>query len=158
MAGKQNKARHSGPGFGELRRRARKLTLQALYQWQLAKAPVVQIEAEFLTDNDMEKVDKEYFRELFQGVTSQVNELDDAVRLFLDRDLKDLDPIELALVRIGCYELKEKLDVPYSVAINEAVELAKKFGGTDGYKFVNGLLDKLARKFRQAEIRVKTGV
>jgi N utilization substance protein B len=149
----ENKIRRSGPGPGELRRRARRLALQAMYQWQVSKAPVMQIETEFLLDNDSDKFDKDFFRALFEGITHQVKELDAALLPFLDRDLKDLDHIELALIRMGCFELKERLDVPYRVAINEGVELAKKFGGTDGYKFVNGMLDKLAGTFRQPEVQ-----
>ena len=127
-----NRPRRSGPGLGELRRRARRLTLQAMYQWQVTKSPVIQIETEFLVDNDTDRFDKVYFRELFQGVTAHVVELDESLKPYLDRDIKDLDPIELALLRMGCFELKERLDVPYKVAINEYIELAKKFGGTDG--------------------------
>ncbi len=152
MSEPSNRPRRSGPGLGELRRRARRLSLQALYQWQMAKAPINEIEAEFIVDNDMSKVDKSYFRELLNGVVVQVQEIDELLEPLLDRSLKDMDPIELALIRMGCFELKERIDVPYKVAINEHVELAKKFGGTDGHKFVNGILDKLAGKFRQIEI------
>lgn len=147
--------RRSGPGFADLRRRARRLTLQAMYQWQLAKPPVIQIEAEFLVDNDSDRFDKAFFRELLNGVTSQVSELDDFLSPLLDRDIKDLDPIELALLRMGCFELKDRLDIPYRVVINENVELAKKFGGTDGYKYINGVLDKLAERFRRVEVQAR---
>jgi len=146
-----SKSRHHGPGYGEMRRRSRRLTLQALYQWQLAGSQVIQIEAEFLTDNDQDKFDKVYFRELLQGITNQSEELDACIEPTLDRPLKELDPIEMALLRLGCFELKESLDVPYRVVINEAVELAKKFGGTDGHKFVNSVLDKLSLRFRSTE-------
>jgi len=134
-----------------MRRRARRLTMQALYQWQISKSPVSQIEAEFIVDNDDSKYDKSYFRGLFVGITSCAEDLDKALLAHLDRDIRELDPIELALLRMGCFELKERLDVPYRVAINEEVELAKKFGGTDSHKYINGILDKLAGTFRLAE-------
>lgn len=149
MAG--SKQRRSGPGFADMRRRARRLTMQALYQWQLSKSPVSQIEAEFIVDNDDKKYDKGYFRELFVGITSCAEDLDKALLAYLDREIRELDPIELALLRMGCFELKERLDVPYRVAINEGVELAKKFGGTDSYKYINGILDELAGTLRRAE-------
>ncbi len=149
--------RRSGPSLADKRRRARRLVLQALYQWQLASSSVSQVEAEFLVDNDMEKVDKEYFRELLRGVTSQVKALDEALAPCIDRKVEDLDPIELSVIRMGAYELKNRIDVPYRVAINEAVELTKKFGGTDGHKFVNSVLDKLAPKFREVEINAFKG-
>ncbi|OZG71454.1 N utilization substance protein B [Hahella sp. CCB-MM4] len=145
-------SRRSGPSMADKRRRARRLVLQALYQWQIASSSVSQVEAEFLVDNDMEKVDKEFFRELLRGVTSQVKALDEALTPCIDRKVEDLDPIELSVIRMGAYELINRIDVPYRVAINEAVELTKKFGGTDGHKFVNSVLDKLAPKFREVEI------
>ncbi len=129
------------------------MALQALYQWQMAGASLSQIEAEFMVDNDMNLVDGAYFRELLHGVPARLAEFDKLIEPLLDRPLKDVDPIELSLVRMGAYELKERLDVPYRVVINEEVELAKKFGGTDGHKFVNGILDKLAARLRMAEIR-----
>lgn len=147
-----NKSHRSGPGFGDLRRRARRLALQAMYQWQVAKPSVIQVETEFLTDNDADRFDKVFFRELFKGATSQVAELDDCLLPYLDRCIEELDPIELALLRIGCFELRDRPDVPYKVVINENIELAKKFGGTDGYKYINGVLDKLAVKFRKVEL------
>jgi len=138
--------------MADKRRKARRLVLQALYQWQVAESSISQVEAEFLVDNDFEKVDKEYFRELLKGVATDVRQLDEVLVPLLDRKVEDMDPIELAISRMGAYELKSRLDVPYRVVINEAIELAKKFGGTDGHKFVNGILDRLAPQFRQTEI------
>lgn len=137
----------------ERRRRARQMVLQALYQWQMAGASVTQIEAEFMADNDMNQVDGPYFRELLHAIPARLNEFDRFIEPYLDRPIRDVDPIELAILRMGAYEFKERLDVPYRVVINEAVELAKKFGGTDGHKFVNGILDKLAARLRAVEIR-----
>ena len=106
-----------------------------------------------MVDNDMNLVDGAYFRELLHGIPARLTEFDKLIEPLLDRPLKDVNAIELALIRMGAYELKERLDVPYRVVINEEVELAKKFGGTDGHKFVNGILDKLAARLRMAEIR-----
>ncbi|OEY66637.1 transcription antitermination factor NusB [Marinobacter sp. X15-166B] len=140
------------PKAGE-RRRARALAMQALYQRHFSKSPIADIEAEFIVDNDMSKVDVAYFRDLLRGVSRAQAELDRIIEPFLDRPLEEVDAIELAIVRIGAYELKHRIDVPYKVVINEGIEMAKRFGGTEGHKFVNGLLDKLSRRTRLAETR-----
>jgi N utilization substance protein B len=134
------------------RRKARHYALQALYQWHMAQAPVSAIEAEFRSDYDFDNVDLAYFQALLHGVPAQVDELDAAYAPFLDRRLEELDPIERTLLRMGAFELRERIDVPFRVVINEAVALAKKFGATDGHKYINGVLDKLARRLRTAEI------
>ncbi len=138
------------------RKKARKLVLQALYQWHISQASLAQIEAEFRTDNDFEKVDGAYFSELFRGIPQQLGELDGHIEPFLDRPLSEVDPIEICLLRIGVYEFVQRIDVPYRVVINEAVELAKQFGGTDGHKYINGILDKLSLRLRAVETRGKT--
>ncbi len=133
------------------RKKARKLALQALYQWQMAGSSLVSVEAEFCEDNDMRKVDKEYFSELLHRIPMQISRLDKLVTPFLDRPLQELTPIELIILRIGAFELAERKDVPYRVIINEGVNLAKAFGATDGHKYVNGILDKLAHNLRESE-------
>ncbi|MDX1451507.1 MAG: transcription antitermination factor NusB [Oleiphilaceae bacterium] len=135
------------------RKRARKLVLQALYQWHVSQNTLSQIEAEFRTDNDFEKVDGAYFSELFHGIPKQLSDLDGHIAPLLDRELDQLDPIELMLLRMGTYEFAHRIDVPYRVVINEAVELAKQFGGTDGHKYVNSVLDKLSLRLRAVETR-----
>jgi len=135
------------------RRRARVLAMQGLYQRHFSKSSISDIEAEFMVDNDMSKVDLLYFRDLLRGVHREQGELDRLLEPFLDRPLGEVDPIELAIVRLGAYELKNRLDVPYRVVINEGIELAKRFGGTEGHKFVNSILDKLSRRLRLAETR-----
>ncbi|MGM0571470.1 transcription antitermination factor NusB [Marinobacter sp.] len=139
------------------RRRARALALQALYHRHFSKSPINDIEAEFMVDNDMSKVDSAYFRDLIRGVHREQAELDRLIEPFLDRSLDEVDPIELAIVRLGTYELKSRIDVPYRVVINEGIELAKRFGGTEGHKFVNSLLDKLSQRLRLAETRSRQG-
>jgi N utilization substance protein B len=135
------------------RRRARVLAMQGLYQRHFSKGPVSDIEAEFMVDNDMSKVDTLYFRDLLRGVHREQGELDKLLEPYLDRPLQEVDPVELAIVRLGAYELKCRLDVPYKVVINEGIEMAKRFGGTEGHKFVNSILDKLSRRLRLAETR-----
>ncbi len=134
------------------RRKARHYGMQALYQWYMAEAPLNEIEAEFRTDYDFSHVDNDYFHALLHDIPSQVDELEALFTPLLDRDLKDLDPIERTLLRMGTWELARRIDVPYKVAINESVALAKKFGATDSHKYINGVLDKLARELRQVEI------
>lgn len=135
------------------RRKARHYGMQALYQWSMAGASLHDIEAEFRAEYDFSHVDGEYFQALLHGIPTCVDELDGSLAPLLDRDLKDLDPIEHTLLRMGMYELQRRVDVPYKVVINEEVALAKKFGATDSHKYVNGVLDKAAREFRKDEVR-----
>lgn len=135
------------------RRKARHYAMQALYQWQMAGARPSDIEAEFRADNDMTHVDLDYFHELLTGAAKQASTLDQYIEpMLIDRKLSELDPISLALLRMASYELSARVDVPYKVVINEAVALAKKFGPTDAYKFINATLDKLAAQLRSAEV------
>lgn len=134
------------------RRKARHYGMQALYQWHMAGAAVSDIEAEFRADYDFSHVDLEYFQSLLHKIPACLDELDEALEPLLDRKLKDLDPIELTLLRMGMYELIWRIDVPYKVVINEEVALAKKFGATDSHKYVNGVLDKAARQLRKVEV------
>lgn len=131
-----------------LRRKARQMAMQALYQWELASSSLVGIEREFYEDNDMTKVDVDYFSELLHQVPAMKTELDDLLKPLLDRDMSELTPVELTILRLSGYELLKRHDVPYRVIINEGVELAKMFGATDGHKYVNGVLDRLAREVR----------
>lgn len=134
------------------RRKARHYGMQALYQWHMAGASLAAIEAEFRADYDFSHVDLEYFQDLLHGVPACVDELEATLEPLLDRKLSDLDPIERTLLRMGTYELARRPDVPYKVVINEAVALARKFGATDGHKYINGVLDKVARQLRKVEI------
>ena len=135
----------------KLRKNARRLVLQALYQWQINPVPVQDLLAEFLVKAKAKKIDQEYFQQLVKGVVNNAQELDELFRPYLDRDISALDPVELALLRYATYELKERLDIPYKVVINEACEVAKEFGTVEGYKYVNGVLDKLAEQVRPHE-------
>lgn len=135
------------------RREARKLATQALYQWHMAKHSLNEIEAQFRVDNDFTDIDGAYFREILHGVPAIKTEIDNALTPCLDLALDELDPVELAVLRLSTWELIKRIDVPYRVVINEGVELAKVFGATDGHKFVNGVLDKLAPTLREAEVK-----
>ena len=133
------------------RRKARHFGLQALYQWTLSDASLVDIDAEFRVDNDFRHTDGEYFQALLRGVMEDVESLEALFSPLLDRALDDLDPIERNLLRMGTFELKERIDVPYKVVINEAVSLAKKFGATESHPYINGMLDKVASELRTVE-------
>lgn len=137
------------------RRRARHYGMQALYQWQMTKYSVSEIEIQFLADYDFAKTDIEYFHDIIHHVPANLAELEQAIIPHLDRPIEELDPIELALLRLGSYELLKRIDVPYKVVINESVSLAKKFGATDGHKYINGVLDKLAKHVRAVEVQAQ---
>ncbi|MGA8706249.1 MAG: transcription antitermination factor NusB [Steroidobacteraceae bacterium] len=130
---------------------ARKLALQALYRWQLNACPWQDLQQEFASDPDMARADGEYFQALIRGICEQRDALDAELAPLLDRKPAELDPIEHALLLIGSYELQHRPDVPFRVVINEAVGLARRFGATDGHKFVNGVLDRAARLWRPQE-------
>lgn len=143
--------------FFALRRKARHYALQALYQWHMAGAALSEIEAEFRADYDFDKVDLEFFQDITHSVPARVDELEALFEPYLiDRSLEELDPIERSVLRLGTYELSQRIDVPYKVAINESVALAKKFGAAESYKYINGVLDKIARQLRQTEIDAAT--
>ena len=131
-----------------MRHNARKYALQALYQWMISGNDINEIEIQFLKEFNFSKVDIEYFRGLLHGVPTQLDELDAAMEPFLSRPASRLTPIELTVLRMAIFELLNYKDIPYQVIINEALELNKKFGAQDGFKFVNGVLDKAAHKIR----------
>ena len=133
------------------RRRAREFALQGLYEWLLGGADAGVIDAHVREQEGFAASDAAHFDLLLHGCIAEAPALDAVFAPFLDRPASQLSPIEHAVLLIGSYELKHCLDVPYRVAINEAVELAKSFGGTDGHKYVNGVLDKVAGGLRPAE-------
>lgn len=148
------KAGQSSPRpLAQRRRKARHYGVQALYRWQLNGGSPSEIEAEFRTDYDFEHTDIEYFRAVLEGVIYHQPDIDAAFARHLDRDISELTPVEQALLRQAVFELTARLDVPYKVVISEAVALASKFGATDGYKYVNGVLDRVAATVRSAEVK-----
>jgi len=130
---------------------ARKLAVQALYQWQLNTGPWQDLIQEYATAEDMPRADPQYFRELVQAVACNREELDAQLAGWLDRRPELLDPIEHAVLLIGLHELRARPELPFRVVLSEAVNLAKRFGATDGHKFVNAVLDKAARALRPHE-------
>jgi N utilization substance protein B len=130
---------------------ARKLAMQALYQWQLTQQSAAEITKQFLESEESAGVDREHFEELLGKTIAQHDQLEAALTPYLDRPLDQLDPVETAILLIGMYELRERLDIPYRVVINEAVDLCKRFGATDAHKYVNAVLDRAARESRAAE-------
>ncbi len=130
---------------------ARRLALQALYQWDLARQRPAEIVAQFAEDDNWSRADTAYFGELVRGVTAQADALDARIAPYLDRPMAEVDPVERAVLRIATYELLHRLDVPFRVVIEEAVSLAAKFGAEGGHRFVNGVLDRLARELRPFE-------
>ncbi|MBN8728204.1 MAG: transcription antitermination factor NusB [Xanthomonadales bacterium] len=143
-----------GPSGGidlAARSRARRRALQALYAWQLSGNRIDRVIEQFCQEQDMRIADLEYFDALVRGVARQQAELDAAIAPFLDRAIERVDPIELAVLRIAAWELRERIDVPYRVVLNEAVETTKRFGAEHGHTYVNGVLDKLAATWRSAE-------
>lgn len=136
------------------RRKARTLIMQALYQWHVSKSEPLEIEAQFHEQNGG-KIDWEYFSEVFLEIPKQQEALDKHIAPLLDREMKFLDPVERALLYLGTFELANRIDIPYRVVINECVELAKTFGATESHKYINGVLDKLAKTLRPVEISAK---
>lgn len=139
------------------RSQARHLAVQAIYQWQLAGQSVEKVISHMLVEADSspKKLDVEYFRQLVHGIVAQVSELDEALKPHLSRALDSVDPVERAVLRLATYELKNNMEVPYRVVINEYVELAKTFGADQGHKFVNGVLDKASKDLRAIEWAAK---
>lgn len=134
------------------RHQARRFAIQALYKWQLATAPAADIETEFLQYHvRTENIDLDYFKELIHETTKQAADLDAAMQPFLGRPIDKVDPVELAVLRLAAYEILRRPDVPHPVIINEALELTKEFGSIEGHKFVNGVLDRLAKKHRSKQ-------
>ena len=130
---------------------ARKLAMQALYQWQLTQHTAGDLKKQFLESEESAGVDREYFEEVVVECIALNEELSAALKPFIDRPLDQLDPVESAILMIGMYELQHRLDVPYRVVINEAVDLCKRFGATDAHKYINAVLDRAARELRTAE-------
>ncbi len=148
-----DKSTHANPNKNRTpRHRAREFALQGIYQWLLSKEDARKVILNIRAAHGFDKADGEHFTTLMMGVTTQVAQLGATFAPLIDRSLEELSPIEHAVLLIATYELMHQLDIPYRVIINEAVEVAKSFGGTDGHKYVNGVLDKLAPRLRPEEI------
>lgn len=134
------------------RRKARELALQAVYSWQMTNNPVEQVEIDIAASANMAKIDMTYFQELLRAVVRDYEELDKKIKPYLGRLPEELDLVEKAILRLSTYELVQRIDVPYKVVINEAIELAKSFGAEESHKFINGVLDKAIKTLRKHEL------
>jgi N utilization substance protein B len=137
------------------RSQSRRHAVQAIYQWQMAGQDLGDIANQFFEEEDVSSFEVPYFQDLLHGIPSHLTELDELLRPALDRAIESVDPVERAVLRIGVYELSYHLEIPYRVVINEAVELAKTFGAEQGHKFVNGVLDQVAKKVRKSEFEAR---
>ena len=137
------------------RHRARELALQGIYQWRMAGSDVSEIDKTTRAEKSLGRYDVELFSQLLRGAVGQSEALSAKIAPHLDRAIKELSPIEFSVLLLGAYELANLPEIPYRVVINEGVELAKTFGGSDGHKFVNGVLDKLAMQLRAVEVAAK---
>lgn len=145
---------HSKIGFKYKKRRhlSRELVLQGIYQWRVARNDASFIETQLREASIFPKVDEPFFSGLFRGTLKNSDTLEQCIQPYLDRPLAELSPIEASILLLSTYELIYHLEIPYRAIINEAIELAKTYGGTDGHKYVNGVLDKLAAQLRSIEI------
>lgn len=134
------------------RRKARELALQGLYSWQMSHNPIKEIEVQIATTNETAKFDLTYFSECLVSTANDVEAIDTAIKPYLGRLPEEMDSIEQAIIRLATFELLHRIDIPYKVVINEAIELAKVYGASESHKFVNGVLDKAVRKLRPHEL------
>jgi len=143
-----------------LRHEARVLAMQALYAWKISGYEIEKVKEQMLSDSPalFEKIpayDEVYFNELTHNVAKHAKTLDNEIDRYLDRHISQINPVELSILRLALYELKFNQSIPHKVVLNEAIILAKKFGAVDGYKYINGVLDKLAKQFRAEQMQVK---
>lgn len=137
---------------GQSRRKSRELVLKALYRGMFNPSDLAPVFKDMLDDPDYHKADESYFKALLENVSSHLNEIDEQLKPHIDRGLNELSPIEHSILRLSGYELMFDMSIPYRVTINEAVELARVFGGIDGHKYINAVLDKLAQSVRPHEV------
>ncbi len=145
-----SKSKTTGAGA---RTRARELMVQALYQKQIAGHSTAELVAQFRDDPSFQRVDQEFFDELFPSISNGQDELESKIDDLIDRPLEQLDPIELSILLIGVHELEHRIDIPYKVVINEGVNLARRFGALDGHKYINACLDLAAQSLRKIEVQ-----
>jgi transcription antitermination protein NusB len=141
--------------MSQSRTNARKVTVQALYQWQMTGQSLLEIERQFEEQDRLKGVQKSYFKELFHGIPAQLDAVDAAMAGFVDRPVDVIDPVERAILRLGVFELLFRPEMPYRVVLNESINLAKCFGADGSHKYVNGILDKVAQQKRVIELKNK---
>jgi len=137
------------------RGKSRRLAMQAIYQWQMTGDSITGIKQQFFDENNSSKIDMEYFSELVSGVAANLSDLDTLLEKYMTRTIESVDPIERAILRLGVYEFINRLDVPYRVVLNEAVNITKEFCAEKSHAFVNAVLDKVAKEIRHIEVQAK---
>ena len=137
------------------RGKSRRLAMQAIYQWQMTGDSITGIKQQFFDDNNVSKIDAEYFSQLVSGVASSISELDALLEKYMSRTIESVDPVERSILRLGTYEFVNRLDVPYRVVLNEAVNITKEFCSEKSHGFVNAVLDKVAKEVRHIEVQAK---
>jgi len=147
----QHNGMFKNPTSFAAKRKARRFAMQGLYEWLLTNNPAHEIEARTRAENHMNKTDIVYYHELLSKTIAEHEALDEILDPAIDRELEALNIVERAILLLGVYEMRERTEIPYAVVIDEGVELAKHFGATDSHKYVNGVLDKLARELRPDE-------
>lgn len=141
--------------MSQARTKARQAAVQALYQWQMTGQNLNLIEIQFAEEDWLKAAQKSYFTELFHGVPEHLTIIDETLNQFTDRAIDLVDPVERAILRLGTYELLQRLETPYRVIINESINLAKTFGADGSHRYINGILDKVAQQKRAVEIKAK---
>ena len=142
-------------GVAKARGKSRRLAMQAIYQWQMTGDSITGIKQQFFDENNSSKIDTEYFSELVSGVASNLTDLDTLLEKYMTRTIESVDPVERAILRLGAYEFINRLDVPYRVVLNEAVNITKEFCAEKSHTFVNAVLDKVAKEIRHIEVQAK---
>jgi N utilization substance protein B len=144
--------------MSQARTNARKCVVQALYQWQVTGQSLTAIEQQFIEEDRLKKAQKSYFSELFHEIPKQLNEIDSVLSEFVDRPVEKISLVERAVLRVGVFEILNRLDIPCRVILNESINLAKCFGAEGSHKYINGVLDKIAQKKRSVEIQAKKAI
>ena len=139
--------------LAKARGKARRLTMQAIYQWQMTGDSIVDIKQQFVDENPGASIDSDYFSQLVSGVASSISELDPLLEKYMTRSIESVDPVERAILRMATFEFINRLDVPYRVVLNEAVNITKEFCAEKSHTFINGVLDKVAKEIRHIEVQ-----
>lgn len=152
----QETAPSPSKSIARARGRARRLTMQAIYQWQMTGDSIAGIRQQFIEENDFKGIDKEYFSELVSGVPATISEIDPLLEKYMPRSIESVDPVERAILRLAGYEILKRLDVPYRVILDEAISIAREFCAENSHTFVNAVLDKAVKEIRTLEQQAET--
>lgn len=143
----------SSKGLAKARGRSRRFAMQAIYQWQMTGDSITDIKQQFFEENNFSKIDSDYFSEMVSGVASSISELDPLLEKNMTRSIESVDPVERSILRLAVYEFIHRMDVPYRVVLNEAVNITKEYCAENSHTFVNAVLDKVAKEIRKIEIQ-----